>query len=124
MPNRLAIQDDSLFPIQAFFNAIGDGSFVRMLDSLTNGIGFSINDCDCSFPADLEPDEKTFDGVRFSLFERNIVISTAELARFLRIACDEFVKTCPNETQAVNRLLSRMGRPEEQIGDTTYDKKQ
>ena len=87
MPNRLTLDDESLFPIQAFFDAVGDDSFVRVVDSLTKGVGYSINDCDCSFPDDLEPDEESFEGVRFSLFEQSIVISTEQLGQYIRLVC-------------------------------------
>ena len=108
MPNRLTFDDESLFPIQAFFNTVGDDSFLRVVDSLTKGVGYSINDCDCSFPDDLEPDEQPFDGVRFSWFERSIVISTAQLGDYIRLLCKEFGEKSPTDHEQINDILARL----------------
>lgn len=108
MPDRLTIDDESLFPVQAFFNAVGDESFIRVMDSLTNGVGYSINECDCSFPGDLDPGEEVFQGVRFSLFEQSVVISTQELARYIKEVCKGFVDRKPTEQDSVARILSRL----------------
>ena len=108
MPERLRIDDDPLLPVQAFFNAIGDESFVRVIDALTSGVGYAINDCDCSFPSDLDPGEKVFQGVRFSLFEQSIVISPQDLARYIKIVSKGFVEQRPTEQENVARILNRL----------------
>lgn len=108
MPNRLLVQSESHFPVQTFFNSIGDDSFVKMIDTLTNGVGYSINECDCTFPDDLDPDEEPFDGVRFSLFEESVIIDTDELKKHLKVVCDEFVKRHPETTEQINGFLGRL----------------
>ncbi|MFO0883541.1 MAG: ribonuclease toxin immunity protein CdiI [Pirellulales bacterium] len=107
MPERLRIDDDQLLPVQAFFNAIGDESFVRVIDALISGVGYAINDCDCSFPSDLDPGEEVFHGVRFSLFEQSIVISPQELARYIKTASERFIEQHPAEQENVARILNR-----------------
>ena len=107
MPDRLLIEDESLFPIQTFFNAVSDDSFVGVVDALTSGVGYSINDCHCHFPGDLDPGDEPFDGVQFSLFEQSIVISREELKSYLKLVCDEFVKRFPTERERINGLLAR-----------------
>lgn len=37
---RVTIDDDSILPVQAFFNAVSDWSFVLVMDALTNGVGW------------------------------------------------------------------------------------
>ena len=108
MPDRLMIDDESLFPVQAFFNAVSDESFIRVMDSLTNEVGYSINECDCSFPGDLDPGEEVFQGVRFSLFEQSAVISNQELANYIKEVCRGFVDRNPSEQGNVARVLSRL----------------
>jgi hypothetical protein len=108
MPDRLNLDDNSLFPVQTFFNAIGDASFIRVMNSLTNGVGYSINECDCSFPGDLDPCEETFQGVRFSLFEQSAVISNQELVGYIKKVCKDFVEMYPEEEKKISDILDRL----------------
>lgn len=108
MPDRLTIDDDILFPVQAFFNAVSDDSFIRVMDSLTNGVGYSIYECDCSFPGDLDPGEEIFQGVRFSLFEHSVVISNQELSSYIRKVYKGFVDRFPKEQENLARILNRL----------------
>ena len=107
MPSRLTVADSRLFPVQTFFNAVGDASFVRMADCLTRGIGFVSDAAGCSFPSDLEPDEEPFDGVRFSLFEDQVVISVEQLRRFLAEAIDAYTKNNAPGATTLSEYLSR-----------------
>ncbi|MGV3607271.1 MAG: ribonuclease toxin immunity protein CdiI [Planctomycetaceae bacterium] len=108
MPERLRIDDDPLLPVQAFFNAIDDESFVRVIDALTSGVGYATNECDCLFPSDLDPGEEIFQGVRFSLFEQSNVISPQELARYIKIVSKGFVEQHPAVQENVARILNRL----------------
>lgn len=108
MPDRLTLDDERLLPVQAFFNAIGEESFVRVIDSLTSGVGYTSNDCDCSFPGDLDPGEKVFQGIRFSLFEQSIVISHEELASYIKIVCQGHVDRHPTEQENIARILNQL----------------
>jgi hypothetical protein len=93
--------------MQAFFNAVSDGSFVRVIDCLTSGIGFSINEADCTFPTDLETDEGPFDGVRFSLFEDAVVIPLSQLRQYIKTVCDDYVVKHPEDKHLLDQFLTR-----------------
>jgi hypothetical protein len=62
MPDRLELAGD-LWVVAAFFNAVKDSSFTRVIDSLTSGIGYQVEVALCEFPQDLEEGEEPFDGV-------------------------------------------------------------
>ena len=111
MPTRININDSMYFPVQALLNAVSDSSFVDFVDCLTRGIGFSSNDADCTFPGDLDPDEIPFEGVRFSLFEDEVVVSLDQLREYLTIACNSYIATHPESECNLNNYLSR-GRTE------------
>jgi CDI immunity protein len=82
---RLKICGDwePLFPVQALFNAIGDDSFLDVVRHLLNRQGYSSDYCHCHFPADLDPQAPTFDGVQFSHFDDVIVITETQFADVL-----------------------------------------
>ena len=108
MPKRLNFvkDNDPLFPVQAFFNAISDDSFVRTVENLSKNIGAAFDDCDCEFPGDLDPGDETFEGVRFSLFEEEVVVDQNTFQRFLRLACEEHLRRHPQDSHAINESLS------------------
>lgn len=107
MADRLNLTDE-FFPIQTFFNALGDDSFVRAANLLLDGVGYSINDCDCSFPGDLDPDEEPFDGVRFSIFEDEVVISEASLRSYVKEACEMQLSLAPSQRSEINSILEKI----------------
>jgi len=107
MPTRLLLSNPALLPVQAFFNSIGDDSFVRVIDCLTSGIGYSIDEADCTFPGDLDPDEAPFEGVRFSLFQDSIAISLDQLHDYLEVVCSHHITLHPETSEYLKRMLSR-----------------
>jgi hypothetical protein len=107
MPDRLKLEDPSEFPVQAFFNAVSDNSFVDAVDCLTKGIGYSMNDAHCTFPTDLDADEKPFHGVRFSLFEQSATITREQLRCFVKLACDKYVEKHPQHKDRLAGFLVR-----------------
>lgn len=108
MPDRLTVDDESLLPVQAFFNAVSDESFLHVIDSLVNGAGCVINDCGCLFPGDLDSGDEIFAGVQFFLFEQTVVISNQELAGLIKEVCRRFADRNPAEQGNVARILSRL----------------
>ena len=107
MPDRLNLSDD-LFPIQTFFNAIGHDSFAGAINSLLDGVGYSVNECNCSFPGDLDPDEEPFEGVRFSIFEDEVVIPETSLHDYIKLACSEQLSLMPNQRTEVELILEKL----------------
>ena len=106
VPWRMRL-DDHLFPIQAFFNAVGDAEFVRVVEHLSRGIGAGVNEADCAFPGDLDPGDEPFEGVRFSIFEESIIISTSELRGYLRFACEQYLVEHPEDELILTECLAR-----------------
>lgn len=109
MPWRLVLQNepDELFPVQAFFNAVSDASFLRVVDSLTRGIGAGMEDAVCAFPGDLDPGEPRFDGVRFSLYEDYVVISHQRLHGYLEVVCRDFIAAHLGDREVIEVMLAR-----------------
>jgi hypothetical protein len=106
MPNRLSLNDDRLFPVQCFFNAVSDFTFVEVVGRLLQGIGHGADYAHCTFPSDLDPGEEAFDGVRFSIFEDSVILTVEELRRFIREACDSYLASHPEERELISGLLS------------------
>jgi hypothetical protein len=107
MPTRLTIADPNLFPVQAFFNAVSDSSFVRMTDLLTSEIGYTSDEAHCRFPSDLDPGEETFSGVSFQLFEDRVIINQEQLRTFLIEACSVYLETHSSDRAVLERYLER-----------------
>ena len=110
MKYRIEIEEDRLFPVQAFLNAIPDGQFLRTLRSLVQGVGATFNDADCSFPGDLDPCDEPFDGVSFGVLQEEVVISRTEFAGYLRRAALEHVRRFPSEGGQILELLDSFDR--------------
>jgi len=107
MPTRLTIAAPNLFPVQAFFNAVGNADFVRMVDHLTRGIGYTSDEAHCSFPSDLDPGEESFAGIRFALFEDQVILNREQLRAFLTEAIAAYVATHPSDRQLLDQYLGR-----------------
>jgi len=102
---------DPLFPVQAFFNALGDRTFVDALADLLRGVGHGVNEAHCEFPGDLDPGEPRFEGVRFRLFEDEVVVSRETFERFLLAACRAQAQRCPEQRAAIAHQLAAHGLP-------------
>ena len=108
MPTRLNLEDN-LLPIQAFFNAVSNFNFLKVIKHLLHGIGYTVNDVGCTFPTDLDPGEALFEGVRFSLFEEKIVISVEQLHLIIRQVCKVYCQDYPDEKCHCEKLLEEVG---------------
>jgi CDI immunity protein len=104
---RIIIGDDRdpLFPVQAFFNSIGDSSFVSIVSSLVKRIGYCTDYTCCNFPSNLDPGEEVFEGVRFSLFEDVAIIDNKSFLNYLELVCNEHIKFCPDDEEEIIKLL-------------------
>lgn len=106
MPHRLSINNEKLFPVQAFFNAIGNDSFLEMVRCLARGVGFSCDEVDCSFASDLDPGETPFEGVRFSLFEESVIVSRSLCWSYLNAASAAYLSKYPEHQAELLKLLA------------------
>jgi hypothetical protein len=109
---------EKFFPVQAFFNEISDGSFIRVIDHLTRGEGYGLNVAVCTFPAHMddyeryvERAEKPLEGVEFSLFDDDVVLDVPTFRRFLTMACEAYVKKYPEDRATIEELLARPQPP-------------
>jgi len=106
---NILAEDDPLYPVQAFFNTVLPGSFILVLENLVRGSGAGINGVGCDFPADLDPGEETFEGVRCYLYEDSVVLDEDTFARFVRLACEAYLSEYPEDKGHIDTLLESRG---------------
>ena len=106
MPDRLSLNEDRLFPVQCFFNAVSDFNFVEVIGRLLQGVGHGADYAHCTFPSDLDPGEEVFDGVRFSIFEDSVILTDEEFRYFIREACKSYLVSHPAEWDSISSMLS------------------
>lgn len=102
---RIIVKEERFFPVQAFFNAIPVIFFVECMESLAKGVGSNINGADCSFPGDLDPGDESFSGVRFRIFEDEVVLTIEELLGFAQAACDSYLRYHPADRGKIELAL-------------------
>lgn len=98
-------------PVIVFFSVISDKSrFIRIIDQLSNGIGYGFEFAICTFPDDVEEESERFgDGVEFSLHSgESVVISYEEFYYYFKKACMTYLKKYPEKKGAVNRILEKV----------------
>jgi hypothetical protein len=100
------VLENELFPVQAFFNAIPDDSFLKVIESFSKNVGASFNDCYCEFLGDLDSEDIPIDGIQFSLYEQEVVISKINFLSYLTRVCDIFLHDNPNKKENIERLLN------------------
>jgi hypothetical protein len=109
-PLKLCDDRDPLFPVQAFFNAIGDDSLLDIMGHLAKRQGAGINDCVCSFPSDLDPTDVPFEGVRFVLFGDVAVITLEQFASWLDLVGDSYCAAHPKRAHRMTALVQEFRR--------------
>jgi CDI immunity protein len=107
MPKRLSIvsDEDPMFPVQAFFNAISNDHFVFTISNLLQGVGAGFDVAYCEFPEDLDPSDESFEGVRFSLYEDEIIVDYQTFMQYLKLACKQYIKEHPEDHNKLEQLL-------------------
>ncbi|MCM3025303.1 ribonuclease toxin immunity protein CdiI [Bacillus safensis] len=99
---------DEHFPVVAFFNAITDDSFVNVVQHLSTGVGYGINDVDCTFPNDLEPDEEPFHGVLFALHDDEVIVDYQTFYYYLEQACNTYITEYPQDKKTISEVLRKV----------------
>ncbi|NNC15319.1 hypothetical protein D7Y27_20330 [Corallococcus sp. AB004] len=107
MPRLSLVSDrDRLFPVQAFFNAINASEFVDTYRNLLNGIGYGFEGIlSCEFPGSLDPWEERFDGVRFSIYEEEVIVDYSVFVRFALTWAQAHVKAWPEDKAELEAIL-------------------
>ncbi|BBW96541.1 ribonuclease toxin immunity protein CdiI [Geobacillus icigianus] len=96
------------FPVIAFFNAISDDDFVKVIQHLSTGAGYGINAVDCTFPNDLDPDDEPFEGVMFALHDEEVIIDYHTFYYYLEQTCNMYIKNFPDQEENINRILKKI----------------
>jgi CDI immunity protein len=104
-PIKLCSDWEREFPVQAFFNAISDDALLDIVSHLLKRQGYSSDYCHCRFPADLDPNEPTFEGVRFSHFDDSLEITERRLAEVLDMVCETFQTVDQPATREMAKLV-------------------
>ncbi|MFC4158785.1 hypothetical protein [Chitinimonas lacunae] len=99
---------ESLFPVQAFFNAMPARSLIRTLAAFCDGVGAGFNDAVCEFPDELEEGEVRFDGVRFEIFNESATISNLEFLDIVSRVCAIYAEQYPAERDIVRDMVERL----------------
>lgn len=113
MPKRLSIVGDEgpMFPVQAFFNAINDDRFVFTISNLLQGVGAGFDVAYCEFPYALDENDEPFEGVRFSLYEDEIIVDYQTFMQYLKLACKQYIKEHPEDSNKLEHLLQAAQTP-------------
>jgi hypothetical protein len=102
---------DTHLPVIGFFSVISEkDDFIRIIDHLSNGIGYGYEFAICLFPNDVTVDSEKFgDGVEFSLHNGEaVVVSYEEFYYYLRKASMNYLKKYPEEKDVINRILEKV----------------
>ncbi|RSZ59622.1 hypothetical protein HF313_12785 [Massilia atriviolacea] len=97
--------ENRLFPVQAFFNAMPARSFLEALKNVAKGIGAGFNDAVCEFPDELDEDEEKFTGVKFYIFNEELIVSNADFVMHLKDVCRLYTQTNPDDSARVKQAL-------------------
>lgn len=106
--------NDTHFPVICFFGVISNSDrFLRIIDHLSNGVGYGYEFASCTFPDDLDDYDIAqglmFDGVEFALHNgESVVLSYKEFYWYLKKACENYLKKYPSESDTIQLILRRV----------------
>ena len=97
--------------VSSVFGILNDNDFIKTLEWVSKGYGFSYDYVGCTFPDDQdEYDIFTYgklEGVEFWTHGgEEIVIDYNAFYYYLKKSCDWYVSIYPNDTETVNNLLA------------------
>ncbi|MDM1408406.1 ribonuclease toxin immunity protein CdiI [Myroides sp. DF42-4-2] len=108
MKKKLKLNDDNLFPVEAFFYTLPTAKFIDTLMGFSNKIGVGFEDTVITFPEELDDNEEKFEGVEFSVLNEEVVISNKDFLKYLYIACGLFVEDYPDKKDIVEELFRKI----------------
>lgn len=101
---------NSLFPVQAFFNAIYDRNFISTLQAFSKGIGAGFNDAVCEFPNEIEEGDEIFKGVKFYIFNEELILSKLDFIRILWEVSSLFIARHPEHQLHISHLIDEISK--------------
>ena len=102
------VLEDRLLPVQVFFNAIPDRSFISTLKSFEQGVGAGFNDAYCGFPGEEEYGEEPLNGIEFAIKGEEVIIDYNEFYSILEKACSTYNDKHPDQINAVSDRLRKI----------------
>ncbi|EMD5947468.1 ribonuclease toxin immunity protein CdiI [Proteus mirabilis] len=91
-----------------------DGDFLRAIELLSQGGALNTDGAYCHFPDMSSYDESEhFDGVEFAVGyppteEDTVIVSKETCYRYVKMACERYLKIHPEDQASVSNLLSKM----------------
>lgn len=106
------LYSEEMLPIIWFFDAISEPSFVRVIKSLTEGIGSVIEYSGCYFSSDLEPEEDPFEGILFSngAVNKEVLVDYSVALKYMDTASKSFVQEYPDRKEIISELLKTFAK--------------
>ncbi|MBW3243515.1 hypothetical protein KUV57_12655 [Epibacterium sp. DP7N7-1] len=111
MRSRLKVLSGSLYPVESFFNRLGDEEFILVLDSFIRGEGVNPEDLSCVFPEGLSEDEggppERFGFIEFWTYAGNqeVRISFSDFQKYLSEAAMAQMKARPDQKVDISARL-------------------
>jgi len=102
------ILEDKLLPVQAFFNAIPDRSFIGTLKAFRQRTGSGFNETYCGFPGEEDFNEEPLNGIEFAIKNEEVILSYDEFFNILSDVCKVFLEKHPGEEEKVFLLLKEI----------------
>ncbi|RRN97874.1 hypothetical protein DMB84_017950 [Pectobacterium aquaticum] len=93
-----------------FFNSLNlQNKFIYGIDSIIKKHGFVINETYCHFPElrGLDPDFH-FEGIMFGVWGGEAIVSEETALKYVRLACEKYVKIHPEDAGKVKFLLDKI----------------
>lgn len=87
---------------------MSDWSFISTLEAFSNSIGAGFNDAVCEFPSEIEPGDESFEGVKFYIFDEELVISGADFLSILEQVCSIYLARHPADRDRVSKLCRKI----------------
>lgn len=102
--------NDPEWVIKDFFNSINlYRKFVWGVEYIINKIGFVIDETYCNFPDWNDPDPTChFEGIMFGVWEGEIIVSEMLGFKYIKLACEKYLKLHPEDTKQINELLAKI----------------
>lgn len=108
--NEDELLDESHLPVLIVMNMISENRFLKILESVSKGIGFGEEYGACTMPYDLDEFDKSnggeLDGVEFGLHNGDeIVVDFQSFYYYLKIMCEKYIKINSEHSNVIIKYL-------------------